>query len=123
AAGARVTVMVDGVEQLQLIEDARVGSASGRVRVCIDADAGWHAFGGRVKLGVKRSPLHTAEQVGAFAREIVSRPGLELVGMMAYEAQIAGVGDSPPGHPLRARAVRAMQARSARELTVRRAAI
>jgi D-serine deaminase-like pyridoxal phosphate-dependent protein len=122
-AGARVAVMVDGVEQLDLIEDALGGVASAKLRVCIDADAGWHGFGGRVKLGVKRSPLHSAEQVGAFAREIVSRPALELVGMMAYEAQIAGVGDSPPGQPLRARAIRAMQARSARELAVRRAAI
>jgi D-serine deaminase-like pyridoxal phosphate-dependent protein len=119
----RVAVMVDSVEQLELIEGARDASASARVRVCIDADAGWHALGGRLKLGVKRSPLHTPEQVGAFAKQIVSRPGLELVGIMAYEAQIAGVGDRPPGQPLRARAIRAMQARSARELAVRRAAI
>jgi D-serine deaminase-like pyridoxal phosphate-dependent protein len=123
AESARVAVTVDSVEQIELIEDALGEHASARVRVCIDADAGWHALGGRVKLGVKRSPLHTPEQVGALAREIVSRPGLELVGMMAYEAQIAGVGDSPPGRPFRARAIRAMQARSARELAVRRAAI
>jgi D-serine deaminase-like pyridoxal phosphate-dependent protein len=123
SGAARVAVMVDSVEQLELIEEAIEASAGTAVRVCIDADAGWHVLGGRVKLGVKRSPLHTPEQVGAFAREIVSRPGLELVGIMAYEAQIAGVGDSPPGRPLRARAIRAMQARSARELAVRRAAI
>jgi D-serine deaminase-like pyridoxal phosphate-dependent protein len=42
---------------------------------------------------------------------------------MAYEAQIAGVGDDPPGRPLRARAIRAMQARSATELAARRGAI
>jgi D-serine deaminase-like pyridoxal phosphate-dependent protein len=42
---------------------------------------------------------------------------------MAYEAQIAGVGDAPAGSPLRARAIRAMQTRSARELAVRRGAI
>jgi D-serine deaminase-like pyridoxal phosphate-dependent protein len=122
-AGARVTVMVDSAEQLELIEYARRPAASSAVRVCIDADAGWHALGGRVKLGVKRSPVHTPEQAAALAREILSRPGLELVAIMAYEAQIAGVGDSPPGQPLRARAIRAMQARSARELAVRRAAI
>jgi D-serine deaminase-like pyridoxal phosphate-dependent protein len=121
AAGARVAVMVDSVEQLELIAGATAGA--GPVRVCIDADAGWHALGGRVKLGVKRSPLHTPAQAASLAREIVARPGLRLVGTMAYEAQIAGVGDSPRGHPLRARAIRAMQARSARELAVRRAAI
>jgi D-serine deaminase-like pyridoxal phosphate-dependent protein len=42
---------------------------------------------------------------------------------MAYEAQIAGVGDDPPGRPLRARAIRAMQARSVAELAERRAAV
>ena len=42
---------------------------------------------------------------------------------MAYESQIAGVGDDPPGRPLYARAVRLMQRRSAAELAVRRAAI
>jgi D-serine deaminase-like pyridoxal phosphate-dependent protein len=123
AGAERVAVMVDSVEQLELIDAAREGSGASRVRVCIDADAGWHALGGRLKLGVKRSPLHTPEQVGAFAKEIVGRRGFELVGIMAYEAQIAGVGDSPAGHPLRARAIRWMQARSARELAVRRAAI
>ena len=41
---------------------------------------------------------------------------------MSYEAQIAGLGDTPLGRPLRARAIRAMQRRSARELAVRRAA-
>jgi D-serine deaminase-like pyridoxal phosphate-dependent protein len=57
------------------------------------------------------------------AREVLSRSGLELRGVMAYEAQIAGVGDDPPGRPLRARAVRAMQARSGAELARRRGAI
>jgi len=42
---------------------------------------------------------------------------------MAYEAQIAGLGDAPPRRPLRARAIRAVQALSARELAQRRAAI
>ena len=42
---------------------------------------------------------------------------------MAYEGQIAGVGDRPPGRPLYGAAVRAMQALSARELARRRAAI
>jgi len=42
---------------------------------------------------------------------------------MAYEGQIAGVGDNPPGRPLYARAIRAMQRRSAAELAARRSAI
>jgi D-serine deaminase-like pyridoxal phosphate-dependent protein len=114
-----VTVMVDSVQHLDMLE----ASGAGRIRVCIDVDAGYRALGGRVQIGAKRSPLRTPAQVAAFAREIVRRPGLELDGLMAYEGQIAGVGDRPPGKPLLALAVRAMQALSARELAVRRAAI
>ena len=42
---------------------------------------------------------------------------------MAYEGQIAGVGDRPPGRRLRGAAIRFMQRRSAAELAERRAAI
>ena len=42
---------------------------------------------------------------------------------MAYEGQIAGVGDEPPGRRLRGAAIRFMQKRSAKELAERRGAI
>jgi D-serine deaminase-like pyridoxal phosphate-dependent protein len=123
---ARVTVMVDSVEQLDLIDRALDRTQSGRdaapLRVCLDLDAGWWTLGGRIRVGAKRSPVHTPGQAAALARAILARDGLELVGIMSYEAQIAGLGDTPPGRPLRARAIRAVQARSARELAVRRAA-
>ena len=57
------------------------------------------------------------------ARAIGERRGFDLVGLMAYEAQIAGVGDRPPGPRGRALAIRAMQTASGRELARRRAAI
>ena len=63
------------------------------------------ALGGRMQIGAKRSPLHDPAQVAALAREIVARPELELDGLMAYEGQIAGVGDRPPGKPLLALAL------------------
>ncbi len=128
---AGIAVMVDDVEQLDLIEAAIAGTgraagsggASRPLRVCIDADAGWRPLGGRVRIGVKRSPLHTPAQVAALARAIVARPAFRLVGLMAYEAQIAGLGDRPPGKPLMGIALRAVQRASARELAERRAAI
>jgi D-serine deaminase-like pyridoxal phosphate-dependent protein len=121
----RVTVMVDSVEQLDLIDRAlglTHGSRDGApLRVCIDLDAGWWTLGGRVRVGAKRSPVHTPEQAVALARAILARD-LRLVGIMSYEAQIAGLGDTPSGRPFRARAIRAVQALSARELVARRAA-
>jgi D-serine deaminase-like pyridoxal phosphate-dependent protein len=115
-ARERVTVMVDSREHLDLIE------GPGPVRVCIDVDAGWWPLGGRIRVGAKRSPLHTPEQAAALAREIARRPGLELDGLMMYEAQIAGVGDRP-ANPVLGAALRAMQRASARELVARRAAV
>jgi D-serine deaminase-like pyridoxal phosphate-dependent protein len=120
---ARVTVMIDSVEQIELIERAVGASPAHPVRVCLDIDAGWSVAGGRIRVGAKRSPVRTPEQAAALAREVLSRERLTLVGIMAYEAQIAGVGDAPPGRRLRARAIQAMQARSTRELVGRREAI
>lgn len=120
--GGAPVVMVDCVEHLDLIESV-LGAGAAPVRVCIDVDASWWALGGRIKVGPKRSPVHTVEQAVDLAREIAGRPQLELVGLMAYEGQIAGVGDQPPGRRLRGAAIRFMQRRSAAELANRRAAI
>jgi D-serine deaminase-like pyridoxal phosphate-dependent protein len=98
-----------------------LGHAAAPVRVCIDLDAGLHLLGGRVRIGVKRSPVRTPTQAAALARAILAHDGLELVGLMAYEAQTAGLGDAPPGRPARALALRLLQALSARELAARRA--
>ena len=103
----RVTLMVDCVEHLEPLAPG--------TRVCIDVDAGLGLLGGRVKIGAKRSPVHTAEQAVALAQEI-RRRGLHLAGVMAYESQVAGVSDS-------SRAVRAMKRRSVPEIARRRAEI
>lgn len=115
-------VMVDSVEHLEMIESV-LGAGAAPVRVCIDVDASWWALGGRIKVGPKRSPVHTVEQAVALASEIQRRAQLELSGLMAYEGQIAGVGDEPAGQRLRGAAIRFMQRRSAAELAERRHAI
>ncbi|MFL6052810.1 MAG: amino acid deaminase/aldolase [Actinoallomurus sp.] len=119
-AAATVTVMVDSVEHLDLIQKATGGRP---IRVCLDIDAAWRAVGGRIRVGALRSPVRTPDQAAGLAREIGRRPGLRLVGLMAYESQIAGVGDDPPGKPLFSRAVRLIQAQSRVELARRRALI
>ncbi len=120
-AGAPI-VMVDCREHLDAIESV-LGAGAAPVRVCIDVDASWWTLRGRVKVGPKRSPVHTVERAVALAQEIDRRPQLDLAALMAYEGQIAGVGDQPPGRRLRGAAIRAMQRRSAAELAERRGAI
>ena len=120
-AGAPI-VMVDCARHLDAIESV-LGAGAAPVRVCIDLDAGWRALRGRIEVGPKRSPVHTVEQAVELAREIEQRPQIELDALMAYEGQIAGVGDRPPGRRLRGAAIRFMQRRSAAELAERRAAV
>jgi D-serine deaminase-like pyridoxal phosphate-dependent protein len=115
-------IMVDSVAQLDLA-DAAAGADRRPIRVCLELDVSWWAAGGRLRVGAKRSPLRTPEQVVALARQVVERPGFELVGIMGYEAHIAGVGDRPLGKRLQGRAIELMQARSAGEIAERRAAV
>jgi D-serine deaminase-like pyridoxal phosphate-dependent protein len=127
-------VMVDSVDQLDYIE-AAVGPAGRPIRVCIDVDVGWWPLRGRLKVGVKRSPLRTPQQAQALAREVASRPGFALAALMGYEAHIAGLGDraSPQGASARlgrarseafqAPLIRQMKRRSAAEIAERRAAV
>lgn len=118
---ARVAVMVDSVDQLDLIDAALPPGAREPIRVCLELDASWRSrLLGHV--GVWRSPLHEAAQVRALAEQVVARPGFRLVGLMAYEAQIAGLGNAPIGKPLLGRAVRAIQRASMAELIERRGA-
>ncbi len=112
---ARVAAMVDSVAQLDLIESA-VGRCGQADRVCIDVDAGLWLLDGRIRIGAKRSPVHTPAAAAALAREILARERLQLVGIMAYESQIAGLGDAPPGKRVRGLAIGALQQRSAASL-------
>ncbi|MFD7437021.1 amino acid deaminase/aldolase [Streptomyces sp. NPDC059861] len=119
---AAVTVMVDDPAQLAFIDEARDGGRE-VVRVCLELDTSLRLLGGRVRVGARRSPLHSPADVADLARLVARRPGFEVVGIMAYEGHIAGVGDAVVGRPLRSRAVRLMQATARRELVERRAAV
>ncbi|WP_418956087.1 amino acid deaminase/aldolase [Streptomyces tritici] len=118
---ASVTVMIDDPAQLELIDRARDGGRE-TVRVCLELDTSLRLLGGRVRVGARRSPLHEPAQLAELARSVARRPGFRLVGLMAYEGHVAGVGDAVDGRPLRSRAVRLMQAAARKELAARRAA-
>ncbi|MFF5172777.1 amino acid deaminase/aldolase [Micromonospora sp. NPDC000089] len=119
---AAVTLMIDGAEQLDLVDAACPPGRRPRLRVCLDLDASWRPLGGRVHVGVRRSPVHSARAASALAAAVAGRPGFRLVGLMSYEAQIAGLGDAPPGRAALGAAIRLAQRGSYRELTARRAA-
>lgn len=87
----RVHVMVDAEEHLQLLE-RHAAKNNVKLGIIIDCDfsikfVGQHA-------GVLRSPLTHSEAVVALAKKTVDFPHLEFRGIMGYEAQEAGIGDS-----------------------------
>lgn len=114
---SRVTLMVDSLAQLDLIDAVVAPGKRASIRLCLELDASYlNPLLGHI--GVRRSPVHEAADAAVLAAEIVGRPGFTLVGMMAYEAQIAGVGNKGAGKL----AIRAMQKASAAELRERRGA-
>lgn len=119
---AAVTVMVDDPEQLELIDASRAGGAE-EIRLCLELDTALRLLGGRVRVGARRSPLREPARLAEMARSIARRPGFRLVGLMAYEGHVAGVGDAVAGSPVRSRAVRLMQRAARKELAARRAAV
>ncbi|MBF6350768.1 MULTISPECIES: amino acid deaminase/aldolase [Nocardia] len=109
---AAITLMVDDTAQLDLIR-AAMGSNRVAPRICLDVDASLRI--GPLHLGVRRSPVRTPEQAAALAARACDG-GFRVVGLMTYEAQIAGLPDS-------SLAVRLMKKVSAREIERRRAAV
>ena len=101
---ARITLMVDDLAQLDLVDAVAPPAA--------------RAVLGHI--GVRRSPVHEPAEVARLAQAIAGRPGFRLVGLMMYEAQIAGQpDDSGSGDGV----IRWMQRRSSDELRERRGAI
>lgn len=109
-AAQQVTLTIDSVEHVQLL--ASLDRPHG-LRVAVDVDASLRV--GPVHLGVRRSPLRTPAEVRAVAQAALDA-GLSVVGLMFYDAQIAGLPDSSP-------AVRMMKRRSAASLLERRGAV
>jgi D-serine deaminase-like pyridoxal phosphate-dependent protein len=115
-------VIVDSTEHLDLIEEAATSFVA-PIRVALDIDLSWRPLGGIVKVGVKRSPIRTADAAVTLAQEIDRRERTTLVGALAYEAQIAGIRDNVPGKAINNMVVRRMQAASAKDVEERRAEI
>ena len=121
----RVTLMVDSVESLDLVRST-IDVVEQPVRICLDLDASLRLAGDRVHLGPRRSPVHSVDEAVALARAVAADPVFRLVGVMAYEGQVAGLQDHPAGGlaaQARGLVVRRLKRASVAELTQRRGAV
>lgn len=116
-AAAAITVMIDDVTHLEMIDSVR-HSLAVPVRVAIDVDAGLRIGGQHV--GPKRSPLHDPHEVAVLAQQVVERRGFRLVGVMTYEGQVAGLPDVVPSQRARSMIVRGLKQASQSQVEVRR---
>ncbi|HEY2512373.1 MAG TPA: alanine racemase [Polyangiaceae bacterium] len=89
--GATARLMVDSIEHVDAAAQA-ARDAGTVLPLLVDVDVSFRPVS-RVHLGVRRSPLHSVEAVLALVERIAARPELRFDGIMAYEAQIAGLQD------------------------------
>lgn len=105
-AGSQIKVVVDSVEGVQLwqsyLSDAAKRIPGGgdqtatSVPFVIDCDASLRLLGGRLHLGVRRSPVRSPQALTRILQQISASPYTRAVGLMSYEAQVAGLPDQSP---------------------------
>jgi D-serine deaminase-like pyridoxal phosphate-dependent protein len=89
--GKLARIAVDHPAHLSALSAAAVARGV-VVPVIVDIDTSYRPFG--LRLGAMRSPLHTTDEIVAFAESVRKTKGLRLDGLMAYEAHIAGTTDA-----------------------------
>jgi D-serine deaminase-like pyridoxal phosphate-dependent protein len=114
AAGKTVSVAADAVETID-----RLAAADARIKVVLCLDMAWTPLG--LYFGVRRSPLRSVDDVRQLARHAATRA--QFHGLLAYEAQVAGLGDDSP-HQSWQNGIKALiRHRSAADVARRRSAI
>ena len=113
----QIILMVDSLYQLDLLE-AITKETSGMFYLCIDIDMS--TTFGNLHFGVRRSPLKTEKDVLELAEKIKESSSLQLLGIMGYEAQIAGVGDHIPSQYWKNKLISFLKKKSLPKIEARR---
>lgn len=115
--GKSIILMVDRPEHIAHLD--RIGKVQGvRIPVCMDMDMSSDLPG--LHFGVWRSSVFGLKEAVAIGKTIQQHPNVELVAVMGYEAQIAGLGDSVPGQAAMNAIVKLLKKRSVKEIAKRR---
>ncbi|MCA9642000.1 MAG: alanine racemase, partial [Myxococcales bacterium] len=118
--GNRISMVVDAAEVLPRLGETAQAHAT-QIDVCLCVDMSLKLAKGALHLGVRRSPLHSPAAVLELAKRVADTPGLRFHGLMAYEAQVAGLGDANPFEPAKNSIKSLVRRISSRELGERRA--
>ncbi len=117
--GVQVSQMVDCPAHLEAL--AAAGRRAGvTLKACLEIDMSWRPLGPWIHLGVRRSPVRTAQEARILAEAAAALNGVAIDAVMGYEAQIASVNDRLPGRSFHNRLMRLIKRFSVKELTRRR---
>jgi len=118
--GKSIILMVDRPEHIAHLD--RIAKAQDvRIPVCMDLDMSSDLPG--LHFGVWRSSVFGEQEAVALGKVIQQHPNVELVALMGYEAQIAGLGDNIPGQAAMNAIVKVLKKRSVKEIAQRRKAV
>ena len=96
--GVKVSLVVDSSDGLRALAAALKSGTESSLPfpVLIELDVSLRLLGGLLHLGVRRSPVRTPIDVAKLLDDALKFPHIKVVGVMAYEAQVAGLGDRNP---------------------------
>ncbi len=116
-AGKTITFMVDHEHQVDVL--AKLASKLGvNASICIDIDLSTGLPG--LHFGVYRSPVTCVKNAQRLIECIALASNVKLVGVMGYEAQLAGVADAVPGQLIKNLIIRCLKWFAKRECFPRR---
>jgi D-serine deaminase-like pyridoxal phosphate-dependent protein len=115
--GKSIILMVDRPEHITHLD--RIGREQGiRIPLCMDIDMSSDLPG--LHFGVWRSSVFGEKEAVALGKVFQQHPNVELMAVMGYEAQIAGLGDNVPGQAAMNAIVRLLKKHSVKQIAKRR---
>jgi D-serine deaminase-like pyridoxal phosphate-dependent protein len=113
----QITFMVDLPEHIQLL-DSIAKKYNVVLPICIDIDMST-SFPG-IYFGVYRSSIKKEKQLIDLLKASSSLNNINIVGVMGYEAQIAGVGDNVKGRFLKNKLIQILKNKSIKKIASKR---
>lgn len=93
--GHLIRLIVDSLDHFKIL-DRHFAHTQIPFPIVIEVDGSLRFFGGRIVLGSRRSAIHHLDDLKKLLFELRVFKHLQLDGVMLYESQIAGIGDSNP---------------------------
>lgn len=116
-AGKKIVLMVDDEQHFALVQ--KIAATVDVVQpVCIDLDMSSDFPG--LHFGVNRSPVRDVATFKKLVDAAAKYPMVKIAGLMGYEAQIAGLGDTSPYNGVKNYVIPFLKRRSIHEISQRR---